>query len=103
MRSIFHNSRPALEGSDDKHRHQFPCAFKGLYDLTFSKKKFYVDSRAELKNGIGYSIEQFRVGYYNPTPAPEKSVLIRKPFKMALYILLSVALASMIAGSIMNR
>jgi len=78
-------------------------AFKGLYDLIFSDKKFYVDSRAELKNGIGYSIEQFREGYNNPRPASEKSVLIRKPFKIALYILLALTLASMIAGSIMNR
>jgi hypothetical protein len=38
-------------------------AFKGFYDLAFSQKEFYVNSRAELKNGIGYSIEQFKEGY----------------------------------------
>ena len=56
--------------------------FKGLYDLFFSDEKFYVDSRAELKNGVGYSIKQFREGYNHPGPASEKPVLIRKSFKM---------------------
>jgi hypothetical protein len=60
--------------------------FKGLYDLFFSDERFYVDSRAELKNGVGYSIEQFREGYSNPRPAPEKPVPIRKPFKIMLAV-----------------
>jgi hypothetical protein len=63
--------------------------FKGLYDLTFSKKKFYVDSRAELKNGIGYSIEQFKEGYNNPSPASEKPAL-PKPVKIILMILAAI-------------
>ena len=75
-------------------------AFKGLYDLIFSDKKFYVDSRAELKNGVGYSIEQFRQGYNNPRPASEKPVLIRKPFKIMLCILFAIfLLAVMFTGT----
>jgi hypothetical protein len=73
-------------------------AFKGLYDLIFSDKKFYVDSRAELKNGVGYSVEQFKEGYNNPTPASEKPVLIRKPFKVMLYILLGIFLLAVMFG-----
>ena len=73
-------------------------AFKGLYDLVFSDEKFYVDSRAELKNGIGYSIEQFREGYNDPRPASEKPVLIRKPFKIMLYVLLAVLLIAQVLG-----
>jgi hypothetical protein len=61
-------------------------AFKGLYDLAFSQKEFYVDSRAELKNGIGHSIEQFKEGYNNPREAPETSAL-PKPVKTILMIL----------------
>jgi len=73
-------------------------AFKGLYDLIFSDKKFYVDSRAELKNGVGYSIEQFREGYNNPRPASEKPVLIRRPFKILLIILVVVILLAVMFG-----
>ena len=72
--------------------------FKGLYDLVFSDKKFYVDSRAELKNGIGYSIEQFKEGYNNPRPASEKPVLIRKPFKILLLVLVAVFLLAVMFG-----
>jgi len=73
-------------------------AFKGLYDLVFSDEKFYVDSRAELKNGVGYSIEQFREGYNNPRPASEKPVLIRRPFKVMLMILITVFLIAVMFG-----
>jgi hypothetical protein len=61
-------------------------AFKGLYDLAFSQKEFYVDSRAELKNGIGHSIEQLKEGYNNRREAPETSAL-PKPVKIILMIL----------------
>ncbi len=57
-----------------------------------------MDSRAELKNGVGYSIEQFREGYNNPRPASEKPVLIRKPFKTMLYVLLAVLLIALFVG-----
>jgi hypothetical protein len=50
--------------------------FKGLYDLVFSDEKLYVDPRAELKNGVGYNIEQFRKGYNNSRPASVKAVLM---------------------------
>lgn len=73
-------------------------AFKGLYDLIFSDKKFYADSRAELKNGVGYSIEQFKEGYNNPRPASEKPILIRKPFKIMLMILIAVFLIAVMFG-----
>jgi hypothetical protein len=75
-------------------------ALKGLYDFVSSDKKFYVDSRAELKNGVGYSIQQFREGLTNPRPASEKPALIRIPFKIALAILVAVIMLSMIASSI---
>jgi hypothetical protein len=35
-------------------------AFKGFYDLAFSQEEFYVDSRAELKNGIGTASNNLR-------------------------------------------
>jgi hypothetical protein len=74
-------------------------AFKGLYDLAFSEKKFYLDSRAELKNGIGFSIEQSKEGYNNPRPATEKPVLIRGPLKIMLLILgIILTIAVMFGG-----
>jgi hypothetical protein len=73
-------------------------AFKGMYDLIFSDEKTYIDARAEFKNGIGYSIEQFKEGCNNPTPAAEKPVLIRKPFKIMLYILLAIFLLAVMFG-----
>jgi hypothetical protein len=72
--------------------------FKGLYDLFFSDEQFYVDSRAEPKNGVGYSIEQFREGYNNPRPASEKPVLMRKPFKIMLCVLLALFLLAVMFG-----
>jgi hypothetical protein len=74
-------------------------AFKGLYDLAFLEKKFYVDSRAEFKNGIVYGIEQFKEGYNNPRPASEKPVLIRGPLKIMLLILgIILTIAVMFGG-----
>jgi hypothetical protein len=73
-------------------------AFKGLYDLIFSDKKFYVDSRAELKNGVGYSVEQFKEGYNNPRPVSEKPVLVRRPFKILLIILVAVIFLAVMFG-----
>jgi hypothetical protein len=70
--------------------------FKGLYDLIFSDKKFYVDSRAELKNGVGYSIEQFKAGLNEP-PVQRQS-LIRWPFKIALCVLLAIFLLAVMFG-----
>jgi hypothetical protein len=63
--------------------------FKCLYDLAFSEKQFYVDSRAELKNGIGFSIEQFKEGYNNPRLASEKPA-VPKPLKIALMVLAAI-------------
>ena len=73
-------------------------AFKGMYDLIFSDEKTYIDARAEFKNGIGYSIEQFKEGCNNPTPAAEKPVLIRKPFKILLGILMLVLFLAVLFG-----
>ena len=70
--------------------------FKGLYDLLFSDEKFYVDSRAELKNGVGYSIEQFKAGLNEP-PVPREP-LIRKPFKFMLYVLLAIFILAVMFG-----
>jgi hypothetical protein len=73
--------------------------FKGLYDLFFSDKQFYVDSRAELKNGIGYSIEQFREGYNNPRPASERpKTRWLKPVRITLWVLLIAWFLALIIG-----
>jgi hypothetical protein len=74
--------------------------FKDLYDLVFSDETFYADSRAELKNGVGYSIEQFREGYNNPRPASEKArARWPKPVRVTLWILfIARFLALMIGG-----
>jgi hypothetical protein len=58
---------------------------KPLYDLWFSREPFYMDSRAELRNGIGYSIEQFRSGFDDPPR--ERPPRIRKPFRAMLCLL----------------
>jgi hypothetical protein len=71
-------------------------AFKGLYDLIFSDTKFYVDSRAELKNGVGYSIEQFKAGLNEP-PVPRQP-LIRKPYKIMLCVLLAIFILAVMFG-----
>ena len=41
-------------------------ALKGLYDLLFSQAPFYVNSRAELRNGVKHSIRQFQTGLHEP-------------------------------------
>ena len=48
-------------------------------------------------------IEPFKEGYNNPRPASEKPVLIRKPFKIMLAVLLAVIILSMIVGGITGR
>lgn len=74
-------------------------AYKGLYDLIFSDKKFYVDSRAELKNGFGYSIEQFREGYNNPRPVSEKpNTTWPKPVRITRWVLFIAWFLALVIG-----
>ncbi len=70
-------------------------ALKGLYDLLFSQAPFYVDSRAELRNGVTHIIGQFQTGRHEPVERPQ---LIRKPFKIMLYFLLALVLVSIVLG-----
>ena len=72
-------------------------ALKAVSDLAFSEEPFYVDSRAELRNGIGYSIEQFRSGFDDPPS--ERPPRIRKPFKVMLCLLGVLVLVSIVFGS----
>lgn len=74
-------------------------AFKAAHDVAFSDKPDAAETRAELRNGIGYSVQQFKAGYLSPQPTPVHSTRIRKPFKVALYILSAILLITiMFAG-----
>jgi hypothetical protein len=65
-------------------------ALKALYDLSFSQEPFYVNSRVELRNGVRQSVAQFRAGLSEPLA--ERRPLIRRPFKIMLYVLLTLCL-----------
>jgi hypothetical protein len=69
--------------------------FKGLYDLAFSDDQFYVEQRAEFLGGVQHCVEQAREGWHNPTPARG---YVRKPFKIALGILMFVLFLGVIFG-----
>jgi len=71
---------------------------KALYDLSFSKEPFYVNSRAELQNGVRHAKEQFQAGL--SVPSVERPPLIRQPFKLMLYLLLALCLESIVLGGI---
>src|SRR6266404_6913590 len=57
---------------------------------------FYVNSRAELRNGVRHSIRQFQTGLHEPPV--ERPRLIRKPFKIMLYFLFPLVLVSILLG-----
>jgi hypothetical protein len=63
---------------------------KAFYDLSSSQKAFYVNSRAELRDGVSHSIKQFR-SRLSESPK-ERPPLARKPFKMLLFFLLALCL-----------
>ena len=70
---------------------------KALYDLSFSQEPFYVDSRADFRRGIRHTTEQIQAGLTEPLV--EQPPLIRKPFKVMLYLLLALVLASVVLGN----
>jgi hypothetical protein len=69
--------------------------FKGLYDLAFSEDQFYVEQRAEFLGGVQLYVEQAREGWHSPSPA---RTYVRKPFKIALGILMFVLFLAVIVG-----